>query len=92
MLVIIGARSTHVLIMRLLKLQSGTRILRDFAILLVVIAVISVAAVWRMQAADATTHDLVDDKLAKQQLTSDLIGVAQLNGLRATSIARSDSL
>jgi methyl-accepting chemotaxis protein len=39
-----------------------------------------------------TASNLVDEKLAKQQLTSELLGLVELNGLRAISIARSDSL
>jgi methyl-accepting chemotaxis protein len=78
--------------MRLAQLQTGTKILASFAILLVVIALLSGVAIWRMATADAITADLVNDKLAKQQLTSDLLGLAQLNGLRVMSIARSDSL
>jgi methyl-accepting chemotaxis protein len=78
--------------MRLPKLQAGTTIVGSFAILLFVIAVISGVSIWRMHAADAIASDLVNDKLAKQQMSSELLGVAQLNGLLAVSIARSDSL
>jgi methyl-accepting chemotaxis protein len=52
----------------------------------------SIVALWRMQAADAITNDLVHDKLARQQLTAELLGMARLNGVRAVAIARSDSL
>jgi uncharacterized pyridoxal phosphate-containing UPF0001 family protein len=45
-----------------------------------------------MAANDALATDLVYDKLAKQQLTSDLLGVERLNGSRTVAIARSDSL
>ena len=41
---------------------------------------------------DVITSNLVDDKLAKQQLVSDLLGIERLNGSRTVSIARSDSL
>jgi methyl-accepting chemotaxis protein len=78
--------------MRLKTLHTGTRILGAFAIVSLLILVISTVALWRMQAADALTADLVDDKLAKQQLASELIGMVRLNGLRALAIARSDSL
>ncbi|GAB3471489.1 methyl-accepting chemotaxis protein [Massilia terrae] len=78
--------------MRLPKLQAGTAILGSFAILLFVIAVISGVSIWRMHSANVIASNLVDDKLAKQQLTSDLLNAAQLNGLLAVSIARSDSL
>jgi methyl-accepting chemotaxis protein len=78
--------------MRFATLQTGSKILGSFCIVSVVIAIISTVALWRMQTADAITSDLVNNKLAKQQLTSDLLGVARLNGLRTVSIARSDSL
>ncbi|MGJ9420305.1 methyl-accepting chemotaxis protein [Massilia sp. CMS3.1] len=78
--------------MSLAKLQTGSRILGSFCIVSLLIVLITAVALWRMQAADAITHDLVQDKLAKQQLASDLLGVARLNGLRIMSVARSDSL
>jgi methyl-accepting chemotaxis protein len=78
--------------MRVSTLQTGTKILASFASLLLIIAVISAVALWRMHTADAITSSLVNDKLAKQQLTSELLGAVQLNGLTASSIARSDSL
>jgi methyl-accepting chemotaxis protein len=78
--------------MRFATLQTGSKILGAFCIVSVVIAIISTVALWRMQTADAITSDLVNNKLAKQQLTADLLGVARLNGLRTVSIARSDSL
>jgi methyl-accepting chemotaxis protein len=78
--------------MRLKTLQTGTKILGAFGIVSFLILVISAVALWRMQASDALTADLVDDKLAKQQLASELLATVQLNGLRALSIARSDSL
>ena len=78
--------------MRLAKLHTGTKILGSFAIVSLVIVVIALVALWRMQAADALTADLVEDKLAKQQLVSDLLGLERLNGSRAIAIARSDSL
>ena len=74
------------------KLQTGTKILGSFLLVSLLIVLITFVALWRMQAADTITRDLVQDKLAKQQLASDLLGVAHLNGLRSMSIARSDSL
>jgi methyl-accepting chemotaxis protein len=78
--------------MSLAKLQTGTRILGAFCIVSLLIVLITAVALWRMNAADALTRDLVRDKLAKQQLASDLLGTARLNGLRIMSVARSDSL
>jgi len=78
--------------MRLARLHTGTKLLASFAIVSLLIVVIAVVALWRMHAADALTADLVDDKLAKQQLVSDLLGLERLNGSRTIAIARSDSL
>jgi methyl-accepting chemotaxis protein len=78
--------------MRLSTLQTGTKILGAFAAVSAAIAVICGVALWRMQAADALTKDLVNNRLARQQLTSELLGVARLNGMRTLAIARSDSL
>jgi len=60
--------------------------------MLFVMACITAIALWRLQAANETTEYLVKDKLAKQQLTSDLLAAAKLNGIRTLSIAKSDSL
>ncbi|WP_229429218.1 MCP four helix bundle domain-containing protein [Massilia sp. ST3] len=78
--------------MRLATLQTGTKLLASFGIISLLILLISAVALWRLQAADALTADLVGDKLAKQQLVSDLLGIERLNGSRTVSIARSDSL
>jgi methyl-accepting chemotaxis protein len=78
--------------MRLSKLQTGTKIIGAFAAVSTAIVIICIVALWRMQAADALTDDLVHNKLAAQQLTAELLGMARLNGVRAGAIARSDSL
>ncbi|CAN7499464.1 methyl-accepting chemotaxis protein [Massilia sp. LjRoot122] len=78
--------------MPLAKLQTGTKILGSFGVVSFLILLLSAVALWRMQSNDALTTDLVYDKLAKQQLTSDLLGVERLNGSRLVAIARSDSL
>jgi methyl-accepting chemotaxis protein len=78
--------------MRLAPRNTFTKLIGAFGILSLVIVLIAAVAVWRMHAADVITSNLVNDKLAKQQLTSELLGIARLNGSRAVSIARSDSL
>jgi methyl-accepting chemotaxis protein len=78
--------------MRLSNVQTSTKIIGAFAAMLLITAAVSTVAMWRMRTADAITADLVQDKLAKQQLVSELLGAARLNGLIAVSIARSDSL
>ena len=78
--------------MRLAQLNTSAKLIGAFGILSLVIVIIAAVAVWRMHAADVITSNLVDDKLAKQQLVSDLLGIERLNGSRTVSIARSDSL
>ena len=78
--------------MRLAQLNTSTKLIGAFGILSLVIVIVAAVAVWRMHAADVITANLVEDKLAKQQLVSDLLGIERLNGSRAISIARSDSL
>ncbi|MBV7534837.1 MCP four helix bundle domain-containing protein [Duganella sp. sic0402] len=74
------------------QLNTGMRVVASFAVLLFVMACMSVVSLWRLQSANDTAHNLVNEKLARQQLTSELLGVTELNGLRAISIGRSDSL
>lgn len=78
--------------MKPLNLKTGPRVLSSFAIVLFVMACITAVALWRLHAANETTEFLVNDKLAKQQLAADWLGAAKLNGVRALSIAKSDSL
>jgi hypothetical protein len=78
--------------MRFARFQTRTKILGAFAIVSFATVLVSCVALWRMAAADATTSALVNNKLARVQLTSELLGLARLNGARAITIARSDSL
>ena len=78
--------------MNLSFFATRTRILAAFGLVMVIIALITAAAGWRMQAADSLTTDLVADKLVRQQLAASLIGEARLAGLTTVAIARSDSL
>ena len=78
--------------MTISNLKTGPRVLSSFVIVLFIMACITGVALWRLHAAHVTTEFLVNDKLAKQQLTSDWLAMAELNGVRALSIAKSDSL
>jgi len=78
--------------MQFKQLNTGARVVMSFTIVLLVMATMSVTALWRLQTAHASTADLVHEKLAKQQLTSEVLGLSRLNGLRTAAIARSDSL
>jgi methyl-accepting chemotaxis protein len=73
-------------------LPTRVRILAAFGIVMLIIALITAAAGWRMHAADALATDLVSDKLVRQQLAAGLIAEARLSGLTTVAIARADSL
>ena len=66
--------------------------LLSFALVLFLMACITGIALWRLHSANENTEYLVKDKLVKQQLASELLGTAKLNGNSALSIAKSDSL
>src|SRR5471032_1389171 len=78
--------------MKILNLKTGPRVLLSFALILFVMACVTGTSLWRLHDANDNTDYLVKDKFAKQQLTSDLLGTAKLNGANALSIAKSDSL
>ena len=78
--------------MKFPRLNTGLRVVASFAVVLLIMVCMSVVSLWRLETADSAASSLVNDKLAKQQLASELLGATQLNGLRAVSIARSDSL
>jgi methyl-accepting chemotaxis protein len=78
--------------MKITKLNTGARVVLSFAVVLLIMATMSVVAVWRLQAADDTTASLVREKLANRQLSADLLALARLNGLRTAAVARSDSI
>ncbi|MFA9218889.1 MAG: methyl-accepting chemotaxis protein, partial [Sphingomonadaceae bacterium] len=78
--------------MKHLQPSTSVRVVASFAALLLIMACMSAVSLWRLQTANDTTSNLVNEKLAKQQLASELLGAVQLNGLRAMSVARSDSL
>lgn len=78
--------------MTTLHLKTGPRVLWSFAIVLLVMAIITATALWRLHGDHVTTEYLVKDKLAKQLLASDLLGTVKSNGNVALSIAKSDSL
>ncbi|HEU4374184.1 MAG TPA: methyl-accepting chemotaxis protein [Telluria sp.] len=78
--------------MKTIQLNTGARVVTSFAIVLLVMATMSAVAIWRLQAADDAASGLVHERLAKQQLVSEVLGLVRLNGNRTAAIARSDSL
>jgi methyl-accepting chemotaxis protein len=49
-------------------------------------------SLWRLKTVHDMAENLVSDKLAKQQLGADWLSLAAVNGMRAVSIAKSDSI
>jgi methyl-accepting chemotaxis protein len=78
--------------MKTSNLSIATRLAAAFAVILFVMVTMTAIAVSRLHSAHQTARYLVDDKLAKQQLASEWLGAVNLNGTRAVSIAKSDSL
>jgi methyl-accepting chemotaxis protein len=78
--------------MKITTLNTGARVVLSFAIVLLIMATVSAVALWRLQTADDTTSSLVREKLARRQLTSEVLALARLNGIRVTAVARSDSV
>ena len=78
--------------MKTFSLSVGARLLAAFAIILAIMIAMTTIAVSRLHSAHQTARDLVENKLARQQLASEWLGAAALNGARAVSIAKSDSL
>lgn len=64
----------------------------SFAIVLLIMLSMSVVALWRLQAANDTTSNLVREKLAKRQLGAEVLALTRLNGIRVAPSARSDEL
>lgn len=78
--------------MKIAHTRTGVRVLGSFALVLLILAGMTAMSLWRQQTAEDTMAALVNDSLAKQLLISEQLGAVRLNGLRAVSIARSDSL
>ena len=70
----------------------GVRLVAAFTVILFIMVAITSIAISRLQSAHHTTRYLIDEKLARQQLASEWLGAVNLNGTRAVSIAKSDSL
>lgn len=78
--------------MKTFSLSIGARLLAAFAIVLAIMIAMTTIAVFRLHSAHETARYLVENKLAKQQLASEWLGAAAVDGARAVSIAKSDSL
>ena len=74
------------------NMNTGARVLSCFAIVLLIMGGMTALSLWRQQGAHEALTELVNYKLAKQQLIAEQLGVAQLNGAHAMAIGRSDSM
>lgn len=87
-----ACRNPYELPMKFSSLPIGRRLTLSFAVVLLVMASMTAIALWRLHAANAMTGYLVNDRLSRLQLASDLLGAVRENGTRALAIAKSDSL
>ncbi|TWI69813.1 methyl-accepting chemotaxis protein [Pseudoduganella lurida] len=75
-----------------IRQRTGARVVAAFALLLLMLAGVTAASLLSLQKVADNATALVDDKLARQRVTTELLGNERLNALRALSIAHSDSL
>ena len=78
--------------MKIVRITTGMRVFSSFAVVLVIMIGMTTISLWRQHGAEQAMARLVNDSLAKQLLLSELLGAIRLNGVRAVSIARSDSV
>jgi methyl-accepting chemotaxis protein len=78
--------------MKIVRITTALRVASSFAVVLAIMAGMTAIALWRQHGAEQAMARLVDDSLAKQLLISEQLGAIRLNGTRAISIARSDSM
>ena len=75
-----------------LHLNIGPRVALCFTVILLIMAAALGISLWRLKTVHDMAENLVSDKLAKQQLGADWQSFAAVNGMRAVSIAKSDSI
>jgi len=73
------------------RLRIAPRLFISFVVVLVVMAAMTGIALWRLKAVNDMASYLVADKLTKQQIAADWLGMVDQNGTRAVAIAKSDS-
>jgi methyl-accepting chemotaxis protein len=78
--------------MNFLQVRVSRKISAAFILILTLLIAITVTALWKLSLVADTTTDLVDSKLARQQITAGLLATSRLNASRALAVARSDSL
>jgi methyl-accepting chemotaxis protein len=71
------------------NLKIGTRLGIGFALVLIMMALMIAIGIWRLQAVASTTHDMMQQPLAKERLTSDWYRVVHTGVRRTMAIAKS---
>lgn len=74
------------------RLNIGPRVALCFTVILLIMTAALGISLWRLKTVHDMAENLVSDKLAKQQLGADWLSLAAVNGMRAVSIAKSDSI
>jgi methyl-accepting chemotaxis protein len=69
--------------MMLSRLRIAPRLFISFLVVLIVMAAMTGIALWRLKAVNDMASYLVADKLTKQQIVADWLGMADQNGTRA---------
>lgn len=75
-----------------LSLRVGPRVVVSFSAVLAIMVLIVFAALWQLASVHNVTTRLVQDKMVKQQLASDLLNAINLHSAHAMAMAKSDSL
>ena len=72
--------------------RTGARVVAAFAVLLAMLAGVTIASILSLQTVAGNAVILADDKLTRQRLTTEWLGSERLNAVRVLSVAHSDSL
>ncbi len=75
-----------------LLLRVGPRVIVSFSVVLAIMGVIVAAALWQLTSVHGMATQLVQEKMVKQQLASDLLNAINLHSAHSLSMVKSDSL
>lgn len=73
-------------------ITTGLRVAASFAVVLLIMAGMTAISLWRQYDAENAMARIVNETLASQRLTAELLAAIRINGVRALAIARSDSM
>src|SRR5690606_13856587 len=78
--------------MNKLLLRVGPRVIVSFSIVLAIMGLIVATALWQLASVHGVATQLVQEKMVKQQLASDMLNASSLHHSHALSMLKSDSL